>query len=63
MKRAKDVLKHLEESGAEDAAFIVTKAVNWEHLEKWSDERLIEVGTERKRTENFTWEIFGGKRK
>jgi hypothetical protein len=57
VKRAKDVLKRLEETGAEEKAFIVTKAVNWDELEKWTDERLIEIGTERKREEKFSFEV------
>jgi len=59
VKRAKDVLQRLEEIGAEEA-IIVTKSVDWDVLEGWTDERLIEVGTERKRTEKYSYEVFGG---
>ena len=57
VRRAKDMLARLEETGAEDSAFIVTRAVNWDYLETWTDERLLEVGTERKREEKFSWEL------
>ena len=61
IKRAREVLARLEEIGAAEA-IIVTKSVNWDVLEDWTDERLIEAGTERKRTERYSYEIFGGKR-
>jgi phage host-nuclease inhibitor protein Gam len=61
VKRAREVLARLEEIGAAEAV-IITKSVNWDVLEDWTDERLIEVGTERKRTERYSYEIFGGKK-
>jgi hypothetical protein len=60
VKRAKDVLKRLEEIGANEA-IIVTKSVDWDVLEKWTDERLIEVGTERKKEEKYAYELYGEK--
>jgi phage host-nuclease inhibitor protein Gam len=59
VKRTKDVLRRLEETGA-DEAIIVTRSVNWDLLEDWTDERLIEIGTERKRKEEYSYEIFSG---
>jgi hypothetical protein len=61
VKRAKETLKRLEEIGAVEA-IIVTKSVDWDVLETWTDERLIEVGTERKRTDKYSYEIFGVKK-
>lgn len=56
VKRARGVLERLEALGWTEA-IIVTKKVNWEVLEKWTDERLIAVGTERIIKESITYEI------
>lgn len=57
VKKARGLLERLEELGAVEAVKIV-KSVDWDVLEKWSDERLIEVGTERVRKEVFAYEVF-----
>lgn len=56
VRRAKGVLEKLEELGWTEA-IIVEKKVNWEELEKWTDERLIAVGTERIRKEKIEYEL------
>lgn len=58
VKRARNLLAGLERLGAEEA-IIITKSVDWDALEKWTDERLIEAGTERLQEDKFSWEVFG----
>lgn len=53
--RARGVLEALKEMGASEAVKVV-ETVNWDVLETWPDERLIQAGTERKRRETFAWE-------
>lgn len=59
VKRAKAVtveaLKALGQIGR--AAVRVVESVDWDALEKWPDERLIEIGTERVRREAFAYEL------
>jgi len=57
VRRAKGVLARLEEIGAKDG-LITRTSVNWDALEKWTDERLIETGTERVREDCFSYEVF-----
>jgi len=59
--RVRGMLARLEEIGAVEAIKIV-KSVDWDVLDKWTDERLIEVGTERGKKERFAYEIFDGGR-
>jgi phage host-nuclease inhibitor protein Gam len=56
VKKAHGVLERLEELGFEDALEI-SKKVKWDELEKWPVEKLIMIGTERKRKELFTYEL------
>lgn len=56
VKRARGVLKKLEENGFTDAVKIA-KSVDWDALEKWPIERLMLVGTERVQKEFFEYEI------
>lgn len=56
VKRAKGVLKRLEEMKITDVIEI-SKRVKWNELEKWDDERLASVGTSRIRKERFIYEI------
>lgn len=56
VKKARGVLEKLEELGFEEGIERSAK-VNWDELEKWPVERLVLVGTERKRKEVFSWEI------
>jgi len=59
VKRARAVtveaLKALGRIGL--SAVRVTEAVDWDVIEGWPEERLIEIGTERKRTETFSYEL------
>jgi hypothetical protein len=61
VRRVRGMLARLEEIGAVEAIKIV-KSVDWDVLDKWTDERLIEVGTERGKKERFAYEIFDGGR-
>ncbi len=56
VKRAKGVLERLVELGWNEA-IIIEKKVNWDELERWTDERLIAVGTERLRKEKIEYEL------
>lgn len=56
VKQARGVLKKLEELGI-DEAIEVSKKVKWDELEKWPVERLVMVGTEKKRKEIFDYEL------
>jgi len=56
VKKARGVLEKLEELGFEDAIERSAK-VKWDELEKWPVERLVLVGTKRKRAENYTYEL------
>jgi phage host-nuclease inhibitor protein Gam len=57
VKSKKVTTDALEKLGYDEAVKIV-KSVNWDEIEKWSDVRLAEVGTERKQKETFEYEIF-----
>jgi phage host-nuclease inhibitor protein Gam len=59
VRHTRGMLDRLEEIGADDAIKTV-KSVDWDVLEKWTDERLIEAGTERFKKETFAYELFGG---
>lgn len=56
VKRVRGMLERLEALGWTEA-IIVEKKVNWEELEKWTDERLIAVGTERVIKETINYEL------
>jgi len=56
VKRARGVLKKLEELGWEEA-IVVTKKVNWDVIEGWPDEKLVAVGTERVVKEEVEYEL------
>lgn len=56
VKRARGVLEALKREGLKNAIQTVEK-VKWDVLEKWSDTQLASVGTKRKKTENFKYEI------
>jgi phage host-nuclease inhibitor protein Gam len=55
VKKAKGVLEALERLGF-DEAVIVDKSVDWDELDKWTDERLALVGTERVPIDEFSYE-------
>ena len=38
------------------SAVRVAKSVDWDQVEKWPDERLVAIGTERKTKERIEWE-------
>ena len=56
VKQAKKMLDRLKKHGYTDAIKIA-ESVNWDELEKWPDEKLAKVGTERVEKENFAYEI------
>lgn len=56
VKQAKGMLDRLKKHGYTDAIKIA-ESVNWDELEKWSDEKLTKVGTERIEKELFAYEI------
>lgn len=56
VKRVRGMLERLEALGWTEA-IIVEKKVNWDELEKWTDERLIAAGTERVVKETVTYEL------
>lgn len=56
VKKARGVLAKLEELKFEEAIERSAK-VKWDVLEEWPIEKLILVGTERKRTEEYTYEL------
>ncbi|MBW2617548.1 MAG: host-nuclease inhibitor Gam family protein [Deltaproteobacteria bacterium] len=59
VKRAKtvtvEVLEALGEIGR--AAVRVVKSVDWDALESWPEERLVEIGTERVRKKTISYEL------
>lgn len=56
VKRARCVLANLQKLAMKDA-IKVEESVDWDTLEKWPDEKLLMVGTERKREEVFSYEL------
>ncbi len=57
VKRARGVLERLEGLGMTEA-IKVSKSVKWDVLEKWPDEKLFVVGTERVLKEDFSYELY-----
>jgi phage host-nuclease inhibitor protein Gam len=57
VKRARGVLKKLEQLGW-DEAIIIQKKVNWDVLETWPEEKLIACGTERVIKVKITYELY-----
>lgn len=58
VKAKKVTPEALEKAGYAEAVKIA-KSVDWDQLEKWPDEKLIAVGTERKSKEEISWEVAG----
>jgi methyl coenzyme M reductase gamma subunit len=56
VKQAKGMLARLQKH-KEKTAIKITETVNWDELEKWSDEKLAKVGTERIKKELFAYEV------
>jgi len=56
VKRVKGMLARLKNHRATEAIKIA-ESVNWDELEKWPDEKLIKVGTERIEKERFAYEV------
>ncbi|MDI1471910.1 hypothetical protein THER_1665 [Thermodesulfovibrio sp. N1] len=56
VKRVRGILERLEQLGWNEA-IIIEKKVNWDEIEKWTDERLIAVGTERVIKETINYEL------
>lgn len=57
VRRAKGMLERLKEQGLKDVIRIA-ESVNWDEIDKWPDEQLKKVGTERIEEERFEYEIF-----
>jgi phage host-nuclease inhibitor protein Gam len=57
VKRARGILKKLEQLGW-DEAIIIQKKVNWDVLETWPEEKLIACGTERVTKIKITYELY-----
>ncbi|HUU40971.1 MAG TPA: host-nuclease inhibitor Gam family protein [Desulfatiglandales bacterium] len=57
VKKAKCVLQKLKELEFIEAIKIA-ESVDWDQLEKWTDERLFLIGTERKVEEKFEYELI-----
>lgn len=56
VKRIRGMLERLEQLGWTEA-IIIEKKVNWAEIEKWTDERLIALGTERVVKETVSYEL------
>ncbi len=56
VKRVRGMLERLEQLGWTEA-IIIEKKVNWDEINKWTDERLIAAGTERIIKENVQYEL------
>jgi len=56
IKKAKGVLAELERLGLEEGLKRVV-TVDWDALEAWPEEKLIMVGTERVKKENYSYEV------
>lgn len=61
VKRARGVLEALEKLGRMEA-IKVAKSVHWDALERWSDEELRAVGTERVERALYGWDVGRGVR-
>jgi hypothetical protein len=63
IRKAKSVTpEKLENLGFPEAVKIV-KSVDWDKVEEFTDAQLFLIGTERKRTEDFAWEVKGAGKK
>ena len=56
VKHARCVLENLKALGQKDAVRIA-ESVDWDRLEKWTDEDLERVGTQRVEEERFQYEL------
>ena len=57
VRRARGVLERLEAIG-DTTAIRIAKCVDWDVIDQWTDERLIEIGTDRRRRQVVTYELF-----
>jgi len=58
VKQAKGMLGRLKKHGyGKTNAVKIAESVNWDELEKWPDEKLKKVGTERIEKERFAYEV------
>jgi len=57
VRRARGMLERLKEQGFKDVIRIA-ESVNWDEIDKWPDEQLKKVGTERIEEERFEYELF-----
>ena len=58
VKRAKAVTPEVLEAHGYLDGVRVEKKVNWDVLEKWPEEKLVAVGTERKTKEDVEYELY-----
>lgn len=56
VKRIRDMLERLDERGLSEAVKIA-RSVDWDVVEKWPDERLVDLGTERVRKDVYSYEV------
>jgi len=56
VKRIRDMVARLEGQGL-TGAIRIAKTANWDEIEKWDDEKLALVGTERVEKEKFEYEL------
>lgn len=56
VKKARGVLAQLKNQGLTEAIQVV-ETVKWEVLNGWPEEKLIQVGTERRKQEVFAYEV------
>ncbi len=57
VKKARNVTVQLLEQLGYTDGIKIEKRVNWAEIEKWSDEKLAAIGTERTEKEEFGYEI------
>jgi phage host-nuclease inhibitor protein Gam len=55
--RGVDMLARLKDLHVTDGIKI-TEMVDWDKIEQWPDDRLIEIGTERVKDDKFAYELF-----
>ncbi len=52
----------LETLGFPDVV-IIAKSIDWDAIEKWPDNDLLEIGTDRREKKSYAYELTGGERK
>lgn len=57
VRRSKKITPEILEGLGYAEAVKIAKSVDWDAVEKWPDVRLAQIGTERKQTEKFEYEL------